>query len=137
MKKRVLLVIMAALMLLTIMACGKKGIEGKWKLVGSGGDTFGDFSDMGMEGAEFFLVLKGGKMTFEFNLDKVDMTDEERQTAEAMMGMLNMATITYEVKSETEMEMSYSFMGESDTQTVEYTLNGDTLEIDGTAFQRQ
>ncbi len=134
MKKRILLFILAALMLLTMAACGKKGIEGKWGIVS---DESGEFSDFTGMGYEFYLVFDKGTMSFDFNLDNAGLSDEDLEMAQAMLGMMNMYTMTYKIISDTEMELSVDMMGESDTETVHYTLNGDTLEIEGTVFKRQ
>lgn len=134
MKKRVMLIVLAVLLVLTIAACGQKGIEGRWKLVGGEGGEFSDFEEIG---ADFIIELKGGTMKWEFDLSNSGMTDEEKQYAEAMLGMFTMATMTYKVVSDTELEMTISMMGETETDTVEYSLNGDTLIIEGTTFKRQ
>jgi len=128
MKKRIALVFMAALIVLTLSACGKKGIEGKWKYVS--GDA-GEFSEYGQD---FYMTFKGGKVTFDINWEKAGLTGDELNMAKALMGMMQ---ITYKVKSETELVMSVNVMGQNSEDTVQYKLEGDKLTFDDAVFQRQ
>jgi len=134
MKKRILLIVLAALLLLSATACGKKSLEGKWKLVGAEGS---DYAEMEAFGAEIYFVFDNEKVTFEFDFSNSELSEEEQQYAESMLGMMTLIQITYEVKSDTELEMTTSAFGQTETETVQYSLEGDTLTFEGATFERQ
>jgi hypothetical protein len=50
---------------------------------------------------------------------------------------MQMMTITYEVKSDTELEVSLSILGESQTDTVEYKIEGNKLTFADAEFERK
>jgi hypothetical protein len=116
MKKRILLLALAALLVLTLSACGSKNsVEGKWKL--QAGDAMG-LDSLGMD---YALVFKSGKLTIE-----VDMSQIPAEQKAMVQGYLSMFQITYKIKSDTEMELSMAGAG---TQTVKYKVSGDTLTL--------
>ncbi len=128
MKKKVFLVILAALMVLTLSACSKNPIEGKWKYVS------GEAEALSQYGENFSITFAGGKMTFDIDFSKMGLTGEALTAAQAMMKAI---TITYKIKSATEIEMTVSFMGQTQTQTVQYKIEGNKLTFDGAVFQKQ
>ena len=116
-------------MVLTMTACSKNPIEGKWKYVsGDLGEEFASFGD------SFSLTFSGGKVTFDIDFSKMGLTGDALTAAQAMMKAI---TITYKVKSATELEMTASFMGQTETQTVQYKIDGNKLTFGDAVFQKQ
>jgi hypothetical protein len=128
MKKRILLVVIAALLVLTLAACGKKGLEGRWKYVSGDAGEFGEY------GEEFYLVFDDGKMSIDIDWEKAGLEGSDLELAK---GLMQMMTITYEVKSDTELEVSLSILGESQTDTVEYKIEGNKLTFADAEFERK
>ncbi len=113
MKKKVLLIFLAVLMVLTLTACSSDPVEGRWKI--SSGEAMG----LDSIGTDYALVFKGGKITMEVDLSKIP-ADQKAQ----VQSMVSMIQLTYKLKSATEMEISMVGFG---TQTVNYKVNGDTM----------
>lgn len=133
--KKALVVLLVAVMILSITACGGTGASGKlvgrWELSDGDGGAYG-------YGLEF---KKDGTMTYAIDSElftgtETGMTDEEWD--EAMDALSKIYTIKYKAKSDTSMDITVSaLMGlGKETTTVEYSLNGDTLIFDGSTYTR-
>lgn len=130
MMKKFLAIALAALMLLSLTACGgsgnKQAIVGIWALVDTELET-----EYGL-GIEF---TKDGKMHYGLTLDVLEgLTGDE--DVDAALDLL--LTIEYKIKSDTEMEITMkALLGlKQETVTVSYALDGDTLEFDGATYTR-
>ena len=135
MKKLIALTLTLAL-LLTLAACGggnKKNIIGMWQIVDTETAT-----EYGL-GIEF---TKDGKLRYGLTEDALEgLTGGEatgEDWADAMEGLEALMSIEYEIKSDTEMEITMSaFLGlAKETATVTYKLDGDTLTFDGATYSR-
>jgi len=135
MKKLIALTLMLALAL-TLAACGggnEKNIIGMWQIVDT--ETATEYG----VGIEF---TKDGKMRYGLTEDSLEgLTGGEATSedwADAMEGLEALMSIEYEIKSDTEMEITMSaFLGlAKETATVTYKLDGDTLTFDGAAYSR-
>ena len=128
--KKLLAILLAAMMVFTLAACGKstneKAIIGTWKLVDEETQT-----EYGL-GLQF---TKDGKLVY--GLTEGDLTtltgDEDVDKA-----LSYLMSIKYKIKSDTEMEVTVSaLLGlKKESSTVAYTLDGDTLEFDGATYTR-
>ena len=135
--KKFLAFLLAAMMLLSLTACGggsnKKNIVGMWQIVDTETQT-----EYGM-GLEF---TKDGKLRYGLTEDVLlGLTDGEADSddwADAMEGLELLMNIEYKIKSDTEMEVTISaFMGlGKESTTIPYELNGDTLIFDGGTYSR-
>ena len=135
--KKFLAFLLAAMMLLSLTACGggsnKKNIVGMWQIVDTETQT-----EYGM-GLEF---TKDGKLRYGLTEDVLlGLTDGEADSddwADAMEGLELLMNIEYKIKSDTEMEVTISaFMGLGKESTiVPYELKGDTLIFDGGTYSR-
>lgn len=135
--KKFLALLLAAMMLLSLTACGggsnKKNIVGMWQIVDTETQT-----EYGM-GLEF---TKDGKLRYGLTEDVLlGLTDGEADSddwADAMEGLELLMNIEYKIKSDTEMEVTISaFMGLGKESTIiPYELNGDTLIFDGGTYSR-
>ena len=135
--KKFLALLLAAMMLLSLTACGggsnKKNIVGMWQIVDTETQT-----EYGM-GIEF---TKDGKLRYGLTEDVLlGLTDGEADSddwADAMEGLELLMNIEYKIKSDTEMEVTISaFMGLGKESTIiPYELNGDTLIFDGGTYSR-
>lgn len=130
MMKKILAIALAALMLLSLTACGgsgnKQAIVGTWALVDTELET-----EYGL-GIEF---TKDGKMHYGLTSDVLEgLTGDE--DVDAALDLL--LTIEYKIKSDTEMEITMkALLGlKKETVTVSYALDGDTLEFDGATYTR-
>ena len=135
MKKLIALTLMLALAL-TLAACGggnEKNIIGMWQIVDT--ETATEYG----VGIEF---TKDGKMRYGLTEDSLEgLTGGEATSedwADAMEGLEALMSIEYEIKSDTEMEITMSaFLGlAKETATVTYKLDGDTLTFDGATYSR-
>lgn len=134
--KKILTLLLAAMMLLSLTACkggNEKKIVGMWQVVDTETQT-----EYGM-GIEF---TKDGKMRYGLTEDSLkELTDGEADSedwADAMQGLDALMSIEYKIKSDTEMEVTMSaFLGLAKEKiTVPYKLDGDTLEFDGATYKR-
>ena len=135
--KKFLAFLLAAMMLLSLTACGggsnKKNIVGMWQIVDTETQT-----EYGM-GIEF---TKDGKLRYGLTEDVLlGLTDGEADSddwADAMEGLELLMNIEYKIKSDTEMEVTISaFMGLGKESTIiPYELNDDTLIFDGGTYSR-
>lgn len=127
--KKLLALVLAALMLLTLTACGggnKSAIVGTWKLVDEETNT-----EYGL-GLQF---TEDGKLHYGLTLDDLTTLTGDENVDEAL-GML--MSIEYEIISDTEMEITVSAMFgfAKESTTVTYSLDGDTLTFDGATYTR-
>ena len=134
--KKLLAITVALLMVITLTACGggnEKKIIGMWQIVDTETET-----KYGL-GIEF---TKDGKMRYGLTEDSLEgLTGGEATSedwADAMEGLEALMSIEYEIKSDTEMEITMSaFLGlAKETATVTYKLDGDTLTFDGATYSR-
>ena len=128
--KRLLALLLAAMMLLSLTACGgsenEKNIIGTWELVDKETET-----EYGL-GIEF---TKDGEMRYGLTEEVLtSLTGDE--DVDAALDML--MSIKYEIKSDTEMEITVSAMFglAKESTSVAYELNGDSLTFDGVTYQR-
>ena len=128
--KRLLALLLAAMMLLSLTACGgsenEKNIIGTWELVDKETET-----EYGL-GIEF---TKDGEMRYGLTEEVLtSLTGDE--DVDAALDML--MTIKYEIKSDTEMEITVSAMFglAKESTIVAYELNGDVLTFDGATYQK-
>ena len=135
MKKLLALTLVLALFL-SLTACGganKKDIVGTWHIVDE--DTATEYGI----GIEF---TKDGKLRYGLteemfrNLADEDMSDSEWD--DAMEGLDMLMSIEYDVKSDTEMEITVSAMFglAKEKTTIPYSLEDDTLTFDGATYTR-
>jgi len=131
-KSRSVLFVLALVFLLT--ACGggnKKNIVGTWHIVDEATQT-----EYGL-GIEF---EKDGTLRYgltEELLTGLSDADEE-DVEDAMAGLDMLMSMEYEIKSDTEMEVTMkAFLGlAKESATVQYELDGDTLIFDGATYTR-
>ena len=131
-KSRSVLFVLALVFLLT--ACGggnKKNIVGTWHIVDEATQT-----EYGL-GIEF---EKDGTLRYgltEELLTGLSDADEE-EVEDAMAGLDMLMSMEYEIKSDTEMEVTMkAFLGlAKESATVQYKLDGDTLIFDGATYTR-
>ncbi len=131
--KKILTIVLAVMMLLTLSACGghpnQSAIVGTWKLVDTETET-----DYGL-GIEF---TADGKIRYGLTEDILTGLAEGENVDDAMAALDMLMTIEYKILSDSEMEITVSAMfglaKESDTTT--YKLTGDTLEFDGATYTR-
>ena len=132
---------------------------GTWELVveeesptDEGADATGDTSDNSETGetdeAETALsdinfgmgieFTEDGKLRYGFDLESLESIAGGADMNDVLGGMEILMTIYYEVKSDTEITLAVSaFMGmKKESQTVEYSLDGDTLVFDGATYTR-
>ncbi len=127
--KKIIALTLTFIMLLALVSCGgnpnKKAIIGTWKLVDTETET-----EYGL-GIQF---TDDGKVRYGLTEDMFDDGDID----EALAGLDMLMTIKYKVLSDTEMELTASalFGLASESDTVEYKLDGDTLIFDGVEYTR-
>ncbi len=127
--KKIIALTLTLIMLLVLTSCGgsknEKAIIGTWKLVDTETET-----EYGL-GIQF---TDDGKVRYGLTEDMFDDGDID----EALAGLDMLMTIEYEIKSDTEMELTASalFGLAKESDTVEYKLNGDTLIFDGVEYTR-
>lgn len=122
--KKLLAVLLAVTMLFCLVACGggnEKDIVGTWRLVNTEEET-----DYGLE-IEF---TKKGELIYG--------ATENELADDIMEGLDALVNIEYSILSDTEMELTASaFFGfASESETVAYRLEGDTLVFDGATYTR-
>ena len=127
--KKIISVALVLIMIFALASCGgnpnEKGIIGTWKLVDTETET-----EYGL-GIQF---TDDGKVRYGLTEDMFDGGDID----EALAGLDMLMTIKYEIKSDTEMELTASalFGLAKESDTVEYKLDGDTLIFDGVEYTR-
>lgn len=128
--KKIISVVLVLVMIFALASCGgspnKKAIVGTWKLVDTETET-----EYGL-GIQF---TDDGKVRYGLT---EDMFGDDEDIDEALAGLDMLMTIEYEIKSDTEMELTAKalFGLASESDTVEYKLDGDTLIFDGVTYTR-
>lgn len=133
--RRFFAVILTVVMILALTACGggsnKKDIVGVWRLVDTETET-----EYGL-GIEF---EKGGKLRYGLTEDVLEgLAGADDEEAEDLMKGLDMLmSMEYEIKSDTEMEITMkALLGlAKEKATVTYELKDDTLVFDGVTYTR-
>ena len=134
--KKMFALLMAMIMAVSLTACGggnEKKIVGMWQIVDEETATEYGF------GIEF---TEDGKMRYGLTEDVLlGLTDGEADSEDwedAMKGLDALMTIEYDVKSDTEMEITMkAYLGlMKEKVTVPYELDGDTLVFDGATYSR-
>ncbi len=130
--KKIFAMVLVLVMVFALASCGgnknEKNIVGVWKLVDTETET-----EYGL-GIEF---TKDGKLRYgltEEVFEAIGGGDAE----DVMDGLDLLMSIEYEIKSDTEMEITMkAFLGlAKETTDVSYALNGDTLTFDGAEYTR-
>ena len=126
--KKILAIFLAAVMLLSLSACGggnKKDIVGTWHIVDETTQT-----EYGL-GIQF---EKDGTLRYGLTEEMFgeDVSEEDLAALDFLMKM------EYKIKSDTEMEVTMkALMGlAKEKVTVTYSLDGDTLVFDGVTYTR-
>ena len=126
--KKLLAIFLAAMMLLSLSACGggnKKDIVGTWHIVDETTQT-----EYGL-GIQF---EKDGTLRYGLTEEMFgeDVSEEDLAALDILMKM------EYKIKSDTEMEVTMkALMGlKKEKVTVTYSLDGDTLVFDGVTYTR-
>lgn len=132
--KKSLALALALLMMLSLSACGggnAKKLVGTWHVVDEATQT-----EYGL-GIEF---TDDGKLRYGLTEDLFTAMaeGEEDDVEDALAGLDALMSIEYEVKSDTELEITVSalFGLAKESETIPYKLDGDTLEFDGTTYTR-
>ena len=126
--KKILAIFLAAVMLLSLSACGggnKKDVVGTWHIVDETTQT-----EYGL-GIQF---EKDGTLRYGLTEEMFgeDVSEEDLAALDFLMKM------EYKIKSDTEMEVTMkALMGlKKEKVTVTYSLDGDTLVFDGVTYTR-
>ena len=132
--RRFLAVILTVVMIFALTACGgsnKKDIVGTWQLVDTETET-----EYGL-GIEF---EKGGKLRYGLTEDVLAglAGADDEETEDLMKGLDMLMSMEYEIKSDTEMEITMkALLGlAKEKATVTYELKDDTLVFDGATYTR-
>lgn len=131
--KKLLALLLGLTVLLSLTACGgnfnKQAIIGVWELVDKETET-----EYGL-GLEF---TKDGKLRYGLTEDVLTGLAGGGDADEVMAGLDMLMTIEYEIKNDTEMEITVSalFGLAKESETVTYLLEGDTLTFEGVAYTR-
>ncbi len=131
--KKLLAILLSAVMLFSLTACvgnvNEKAIIGTWKAVDTETET-----EYGL-GIEF---TKDGKLRYGLTEDVFEGLADGEDADDIMAGLDMLMSIEYKIKSDTEMELTAKalFGLAKETDTVEYSLNGDTLVFDGATYTR-
>lgn len=130
--KKILAIALAVVMLFALASCGgsknEKNIIGIWKLVDTETET-----EYGL-GIEF---TEDGKLRYGLT-EEVFTAIGGGDAEDVMEGLDFLMNIEYEIKSDTEMEVTVSalFGLAKESETITYELNGDTLKFDGAEYTR-
>ena len=130
--KKIFAMVLVLVMVFALASCGgsknEKNIVGVWKLVDTETET-----EYGL-GIEF---TKDGKLRYGLT-EEVFEAIGGGDTEDVMDGLDLLMSIEYEIKSDTEMEITMkAFLGLAKEKTdVSYALNGDTLTFDGAEYTR-
>ena len=130
--KKIFAMVLVLVMVFALASCGgsknEKNIVGVWKLVDTETET-----EYGL-GIEF---TKDGKLRYGLT-EEVFETIGGGNAEDVMDGLDLLMSIEYEIKSDTEMEITMkAFLGLAKEKTdVSYALNGDTLTFDGAEYTR-
>lgn len=126
--------ILVMLMAVSLTACGggnKKDIIGTWQIVDEETSTEYGF------GIEF---TKDGKLRYGLTQDMIQALSDsdDKDAQEALEGLDMLMSIDYEIKSDTEMEVTVSalFGLAKESTMIPYQLDGDILDFDGATYKR-
>lgn len=133
--KKLLAFALALALVPSLAACGgggnRKNIVGTWQIVDEETAT------------EYGISLeftKDGKMHYGLTEEILaGLTDGDAEDAkDALEGVDMLMSIEYKIKSDTEMEVTVSalFGLAKESETISYSLDGDTLTFDGAAYTR-
>lgn len=133
--KKLFASVLALALALSLVACGgggnKKNIVGTWHIVDEETET-----EYGL-GIEF---TEDGKLRYGLTEEILTgLADGDAQDAQdAMEGLDMLMSIEYKIKSDTEMEVTVSAMFglAKESETISYSLDGDTLTFDGATYTR-
>lgn len=131
--KKWLAFVLVLVLALSLTACGgnKKNIVGTWHIVDEETET-----EYGL-GIEF---TEDGKLRYGLTEEMLaGLADGDAQDAEdALEGLDMLMSIAYKIKSDTEMEVTVSAMFglAKESETIAYSLDGDTLTFDGATYTR-
>ena len=133
--KKLFALVLALALALSLVACGgggnKKNIVGTWHIVDEETET-----EYGL-GIEF---TEDGKLRYGLTEEILTgLADGDAQDAQdAMEGLDMLMSIEYKIKSDTEMEVTVSAMFglAKESETISYSLDGDTLTFDGATYTR-
>lgn len=131
--KKGLALLLAAALLFCVAACGKssneKAIIGAWQLVDTELET-----EYGL-GIEF---EKDGTLRYGFTEDVLESLTNGEVSDDALEGLDMLMKIEYDILSDTEMKITVSalFGLAKESDTVSYSLSGDTLIFDGATYTR-
>ncbi|MDD2955199.1 MAG: hypothetical protein PHD67_02660 [Oscillospiraceae bacterium] len=126
--KRLLALLFALILTLGLTGCAggnKKNIVGTWELADDAGSTYGFGVRFEKDGSFFFSGSSDAE------------SEEELQEAFEAMEMLY--SISYKVKSDTELEITqkiFGGLGGKEVTVVSYSLDGDVLILDGATYHR-
>lgn len=127
MKRRMFALTLAVLLALSAAGCGggnQKALVGTWEITDDAGSAYGWGIRFDQDGTFFFAA---------------GAEDNDEELEEAFAAMQVLYTIEYKVKSDTELELTQKLLGGlggKETTSVAYSLQGDTLIFDGTAYTR-
>ena len=127
MKRRMFALTLAVLLALSAAGCGggnQKALVGTWEITDDAGSACGWGIRFDQDGTFFFAA---------------GAEDNDEELEEAFAAMQVLYTIEYKVKSDTELELTQKLLGGlggKETTSVAYSLQGDTLIFDGTAYTR-
>ena len=133
--KRFLAVILTVVMILALTACGgggnKKDIVGTWHIMDE--ETATEYG-LGIEFEKDGTLRYGLTEELLTGLSDADGEDVE----DALAGLDMLMSIEYEIKSDTEMEVTVKalFGLAKESETITYELKGDTLKFDGAEYTR-
>ena len=133
--KKLFASVLALALALSLVACGgggnKKNIVGTWHIVDEETET-----EYGL-GIEF---TEDGKLRYGLTEEILTgLADGDAQDSQdAMEGLDMLMSIEYKIKSDTEMEVTVSAMFglAKESETISYSLDGDTLTFDGATYTR-
>ena len=134
-RKKFSAVILTVVMILALTACGgggnKKDIVGTWHIMDE--ETATEYG-LGIEFEKDGTLRYGLTEELLTGLSDADGEDVE----DALAGLDMLMSMEYEIKSDTEMEITMkAFLGlAKESATVEYKLDGDTLIFDGATYTR-
>ena len=130
--KKILAMVLVLVMVFALASCGgsknEKNIVGVWKLVDTETET-----EYGL-GIEF---TKDGKLRYGLTEEVFEAIGGD-DAEDVMDGLDMLMSIEYEIKSDTEMEVTVKalFGLAKESETITYELKGDTLKFDGAEYTR-
>lgn len=130
MKKFAVITAIVLAIAMLLCACGPKegGVVGTWKAAeGTGSSDFG----------AAFRLTADGKVSFDIDVDAIGLDAEQKAAYTIAKAAMSLVKMTYKVVSDSEMEMTMSMLGLTQTEKVSYKLvDEDTLIFDGKTYTR-